>query len=174
MMSFKNLPLIAKILALLLLLAVFSVAATVLSTTKMKSIDGAYSSALSGPVRATIALSRSNRSLVQFNQGVYQSLSATTDADNNAAIATQKTAVETFHKRLADSLQLDPSHADEVNALLKRFDDFVGVTCKSVVDAANASSDAAQNLKISADWNAQCMPISSTLTAIFPRRSTAA
>ncbi|MQT11884.1 methyl-accepting chemotaxis protein [Segnochrobactrum spirostomi] len=163
-MSFKNLPLIAKIVGLLLLLAVFSVAATVLSASKMEAIDGAYSEALSGPVRAAIAFARANRSVVQFSQGVYQSLSATTDAGNNEAIQTQKSAVEVYRKRMNESAALDPVHADEVKSFNQRFTDFLG-TCKSIIDAANSSSDATQNLKISADWNAQCMPISAALVA---------
>ncbi|WP_246161459.1 methyl-accepting chemotaxis protein [Segnochrobactrum spirostomi] len=67
---------------------------------------------------------------------------------------------------MAESAKLDPAHADEAQALTKRFDEFVGgATCKPIIDAANTSSDAQQNLKIAEAWNAKCMPESAALTA---------
>ncbi|MQT13079.1 methyl-accepting chemotaxis protein [Segnochrobactrum spirostomi] len=164
-MSFKNLPLIAKIVLLLLLLAIFSVAGTMLSTTKMKTIDGEYNGALSGEARALVAMARANRYVVEFNLAVYQSLSATSDVDNGAAVAMQKTATDKFHQRLGEVVQLDPRSADEITGMLKRFDDFVGGTCKSVIDRANRSSDAQESVRIAKDWNTQCMPTLAALNA---------
>ncbi|SCW37239.1 methyl-accepting chemotaxis protein [Ancylobacter rudongensis] len=162
-MSFKNMPLIGKISALLLLLAVFSGGAILLAGTKMQAISSAYHDALTGPASAARAMARANRFTVYFNQGVYQSLSATTDEDNEAAVKVQNDAVASFRERMGDVATQDPANAEQVKTLVAKFDSFVGEQCGDVVKRANASTSAGENLKIAAEWNARCMPISMAL-----------
>ena len=159
-MSFKNLPLIGKISALLLLLAAFAAGGVIFAGTRMQAISSEYRGALTGPASAAIALARANRFAVYFNQGVYQSLSALTDADNQAAGKAQKDAVAGFHERMAEAATKDPTIADNVKAMSDRFDRFTGEQCGDIVARANASTSVEENTKMLAEWNTRCMPVS--------------
>ncbi|MBB5753967.1 methyl-accepting chemotaxis protein [Prosthecomicrobium pneumaticum] len=161
---FKNLPLIAKIASLLLLLGVFAAGGVLFAGTKMQTIDHAYGEALEGPSRATLLLARANRFVVQYGQAVYRSLSATDAEANAAAIATQEAAIERFGKMIDAAAERLPEAKQSIEALRGRFQQFVTVNCGDVVQRANASTDAQSNLSIAAEWNASCMPLLETLT----------
>ena len=162
-MSFKNLPLIGKISALLLLLAAFAAGGVFFAGTRMQAISSEYQEALTGPASAAVALARANRFTVYFNQGVYQSLSSLTDEDNEAAIKTQKEAVAGFHDRMTEAATKDPTLTEQVKTLVAKFDSFVGEQCGGIVARANASTSVEENTKTVAEWNARCMPISTAL-----------
>ncbi|MDQ0349223.1 methyl-accepting chemotaxis protein [Ancylobacter vacuolatus] len=162
-MSFKNMPLIGKISALLLLLAVFSAGGILLAGMKMQEISSEYRAALLGPAKATVLMARANRFVVNFNQGVYESLSSLDDESNQAAIKVQKDAVAGFHDRMAEVVTADPEIADQVKQLVGNFDNFVGAQCGDIVARANASTSAAENTKTVAEWNARCMPLSNAV-----------
>ncbi|WP_421700448.1 methyl-accepting chemotaxis protein [Ancylobacter sp.] len=164
-MSFKNLPLIGKISALLLLLAAFAAGGVIFAGTRMQAISSEYQGALTGPASAAVALARANRFTVYFNQGVYQSLSSLTDEDNEAAVNVQKEAVAGFHDRMTEAATKDPSLTEQVKTLVARFDRFTGEQCGDVVARANASTSVEENNKTAAEWNARCMPISTALIA---------
>ncbi|WP_371346732.1 methyl-accepting chemotaxis protein [Ancylobacter sp. IITR112] len=164
-MSFKNLPLIGKISALLLLLAAFAAGGVIFAGTRMQAISAQYHEALIGPASAARALARANRFTVYFNQSVYQSLSSLTEEDNEAAVNSQKEAIAGFHERMADVAAQDPTQAEEVKTLVAKFDRFVGEQCGDVVARANASTSVAENTRTLAEWNARCMPISKALIA---------
>ena len=164
-MSFKNMPLIGKISALLLLLAVFSAGGILLAGIKMQQISSEYRAALLGPAKATVMMARANRFVVNFNQGVYQSLSSLTSEANEAAIKVQKDAVAGFRDRMAEAAAADPEIADDVKKLVGEFDSFVGAQCGDIVARANASTSVEENNKSVAEWNARCMPLSSALVA---------
>ncbi|RTL89237.1 HAMP domain-containing protein [Ancylobacter aquaticus] len=164
-MSFKNMPLIGKISALLLLLAVFSAGGILLAGIKMQQISSEYRAALLGPAKATVMMARANRFVVNFNQGVYQSLSSLTSEANEAAIKVQKDAVAGFRDRMAEAAAADPEIADDVKKLVGEFDSFVGAQCGDIVARANASTSVEENNKSVAEWNARCMPLSSAVVA---------
>lgn len=164
-MSFKNMPLIGKISALLLLLAVFSAGGILLAGIKMQQISSEYRAALLGPAKATVMMARANRFVVNFNQGVYQSLSSLTSEANEAAIKVQKDAVAGFRDRMAEAAAADPEIADDVKKLVGEFDSFVGAQCGDIVARANASTSVEENNKAVAEWNARCMPLSSAVVA---------
>jgi methyl-accepting chemotaxis protein len=164
-MSFKNMPLIGKISALLLLLAVFSAGAIFLAGTKMQTISAEYRAALLGPAKGTLNLARANRFAVNYNQAVYQSLTSLTTESNQAALKAQSDSAAGFKARMADAAEEDPYIAEDVKALAGRFDSFIGAQCGGVVARANASTTTEENATILAEWNERCMPISEALVA---------
>jgi len=89
-MSFKNLPIIGKIVSLLLLLGALSGLAAVYSAQKMQGIDDAYSYMLSHDDRAAIQMARGNRAMVSLLASIYKNTISDTEAEDKKALATQK------------------------------------------------------------------------------------
>jgi hypothetical protein len=65
-----NLKFLPKILLLLGLLALVSLAVTVFSTQRMRLIDDTYGELIDGPGKANLAIARANRNLVYISRSI--------------------------------------------------------------------------------------------------------
>ena len=74
MLKFRDFKILTKILALLGMLALVTLSATVFATGKMRYMDDTYGDMIDGPGRANLAIARANRNLVYVNRSIYRLL----------------------------------------------------------------------------------------------------
>src|SRR5208337_4623253 len=95
-----HLKMLPKILLLVGLLALVSLAGTVFSTQKMRYIDDTYGDLIDGPGKANLAMARANRNLVYVNRSLYRLVTEVTDEGNKQAIKEITDAEDFFYKQI--------------------------------------------------------------------------
>ncbi|WP_049974730.1 hypothetical protein [Azospirillum sp. B4] len=151
MFSFTNFRIVAKILTMLGLLGIFSLAAFGFAAMRMAAIDESYGRLLSGASTASLAVARANRSLVFIERSIYEGMTVTDDAGNAKAVANYRKGVEAYEGFMEQAKTALPSRALEIATLQQEMRALLAPEgiCGQTVDAAIKSSNADENVRIS-------------------------
>jgi methyl-accepting chemotaxis protein len=139
MPKFANVRISIKILILLALLAVVSVAATVFVTGKMRYIDDSYGNLIDGPGKANLALARANRNLVYVNRTMFRLLTETVPTQIAAAVK-ELTDNESFvDRQMKIAIKAMPSEQTDISRLLDRYKSAVTDICAATVKLGSSA-----------------------------------
>ena len=155
-MSFKNIPILWKIVLVLGLLGMVSIGASVFATGQMRSIDDGYSALLEGSAKASISVVRANRSVAWLTRSIYRLISETTADGNAAAVAdidNSRKMIRDFLDKARTALPAKAAQIDEVAKLAQAADDACAATIRTA-----SSQDAAESLKAITPMTAECEP----------------
>ncbi|MBP2158003.1 MULTISPECIES: methyl-accepting chemotaxis protein [Asticcacaulis] len=153
-MSLKNMPMLAKVLALISLMACVSVAAAAFSSWQINEITHDYDEALVGPARANVALSRAGRHAVWTSRSILKLVTAETAQGADAAHSDIGEGQSSFDSEMKLAKELMPHKHAELDALHKTYNDVMTSTCFQTINMAKAQArDAAAD-----HMNAECGP----------------
>ncbi len=122
MLSFRDLRIVNKVLILLSLLGMVSLAATVFATAKMHTIDITYRRLLDKSAQGTINLSRSASRLRTTGMLIYD-LIAEEDVETMKGVVTELDATHDQWKTMSTTARdLLPAHAAEISKLIDQYE----------------------------------------------------
>ena len=116
-MSFKNWPMIWKVVSLLLLLGGVSLAGAYYATSKLLDVDQTYSDLLDHDASAITKLARAVRFVRTYEAGIYRNIVATTDEGNRAAVEMQAEALKGGQEQVAMAIKLLPADASAIESV---------------------------------------------------------
>ncbi|MDR3487726.1 MAG: hypothetical protein P4M05_22860, partial [Bradyrhizobium sp.] len=140
-MSFKNWPLIFKVVSMLLLLGLASFASTIYASVQMSAIDKGYSALLNGQAKATTHLARSGRFLAVTQTSLYHLMVAATEADRKEALSAVEAAKRAFDEQLLLARNAVPIYGDKIDDFSRAYHSAVETTCSPVTRSANGAAD---------------------------------
>ncbi|MBB6249975.1 methyl-accepting chemotaxis protein [Nitrospirillum iridis] len=151
MTAFTNLKITFKILAMLGLLGLVALLATIFAASRMNAIDASYGSLLQGASKASLAVSRANRSLVFLERSIYEGMTVTDDAGNAKADANYKKGVEAYYQFMAAAKAALPGRVAELQSLEDETRALLAPdgVCGQTLAAAVKSASAEENVRIS-------------------------
>jgi methyl-accepting chemotaxis protein len=132
MIKFSDLGLLAKISALVALMAAVTVGGSVYATTQMRRIDNTYSDLLDSYGRANLAVARANRNLVYVGRSLYRMLSETGPAKQDARQEALD-SVTYYQRQIKAAGKALPERSADFNELGKRLDAAMQGGCDDVV-----------------------------------------
>jgi methyl-accepting chemotaxis protein len=156
-MRFKHWPILAKFLALLVLLGGVAVFATVFSTGKMSAINGQYGGLITGPEKAALANARANKGLVSISRDIYRLALTRTPAEVAQANAQLAASKAFFLKNLDLTVAADPVHADAYNGFRAKMQDAMDNVCADAIRYGQ-STDPADIAKATTFMMDRCEP----------------
>jgi methyl-accepting chemotaxis protein len=157
-MSFKNWPMIWKVVSLLMLLSVAGVAGIVYTTHQITVVDALDTAIIDGSATATTNLSRANRHIVAVALGMYRNIVASTDAANAAAAKATRDALASVEAEYVNAKKVYPPIAESVDGNGRLLQEAMNGVCGEVVRRANASTTAEENAKVAALMESSCAP----------------
>ncbi|WP_165498194.1 methyl-accepting chemotaxis protein [Siculibacillus lacustris] len=157
-MSFKNWPMIWKVVSLLLLLATVGLGGAVYSGSQMRAISGSYVALLDGPSQAVLALARAGRLIYQTEVAIYRDAVATSDADNAAAAKAFAEARQGFKDRIAEAMKFAPIQSTAMAAVGRSFESTLDGACGETIRLSRAATDATSVGKAAAAMQSTCAP----------------
>jgi methyl-accepting chemotaxis protein len=156
-MNYKNWPILAKSLSLLVLLGMVCVAATIFATNNMRDIDKRYGTVIAGPEIAILAMARANRGTMGVSRDIYH-LALVTDPDAIAAV--DKVFVESRDKtikRLDEATRAAPEKAAEISVIKADFQTAMTGACAETLSLAH-SADPNDSVKAAQAMIGACDP----------------
>jgi methyl-accepting chemotaxis protein len=138
MPKFADLKILPKILTLVGLLALVSLAAAVFATGKMRYIDDTYGGLLDGPGRANLAIARANRNLVYVNRSIYRLMTELTAERNQEAVTEITDASQFFSKQLKAAIAAMPAKEAEIKQIGAKFDAALSGVCGETMRLGNS------------------------------------
>jgi methyl-accepting chemotaxis protein len=162
MIRFADFKILTKILVVLGMLGSVSIAATIYATGKMRAIDDNYSALLDGDAKAAVALARANQTIMATKSGIYQALTATSDAENNAAEAEIKKSVDGFHVYMSNAAKSAPARSGDIAKIVKDFDASMAEqgVCGQTVKLALMVVTVEENMKVlNENMKPKCLPV---------------
>ncbi len=157
-MSFKNLPLVWKVVTLLALLAVTGAGGAWYASSQMSAIDAAYSALISGPGAAAPSATRVGRFISDVNGALYRNTAASTEEANRAADASRRESENALNKEIDRLRKLVPQYADDVEQVAASFKAVLAGPCSDVVRLANDTTDPNGNAKALVLMTTACEP----------------
>jgi methyl-accepting chemotaxis protein len=133
------LQILPKILLLLSLLALVSLAGTVFSTQKMRVIDDTYSDLIDGSGKANLAIARANRNLVYVARSVYRLITEESDASLQQAQKEIADSSEFFHKQVKIAMSAMPAKAMEIEQIATAFDAAMDKSCAETLSLGKSA-----------------------------------
>jgi methyl-accepting chemotaxis protein len=149
---------ILKILSLIGLLAITSLAGNYYSTSQFAVIDDLDTAIINGPASATTNIARANRFMMAVQSAIYRNIVETSDEGNRAATKEQTDAVAGFDEQLADARKRMPSVADRIDALGADFQAAMTGPCAETLRIANDSTIQDGNTKAAVEMEKACKP----------------
>jgi methyl-accepting chemotaxis protein len=136
----KNMPMLAKVLALLSLMAVVSVAAAGFASWQITAITDDYDAALVGPARANVALSRAGHHAVAMSRAILGQVTAD-DADSSATAEKEAgVSQSSFDAEMNLAIKLMPERQKEFTDLQGAYKSVLGSTCQETIRIAKTGS----------------------------------
>ncbi|MDR3436029.1 methyl-accepting chemotaxis protein, partial [Telmatospirillum sp.] len=157
-MSYKNWPIIWKVVSLLLLLGAVSLGGAYYATLQFSVIDDINEVIIVGPAAAATNNARAGRFVMAAQSAIYQNIVATTEEGNRAATRDREAAIAGFDEQMAIERKAVPSHADKIDAITRQFRSALTGACGDVIRVANESTTAEGNAKAAALMEKDCKP----------------
>lgn len=154
---YNNLRMIGKVLLLLAMLGLVSIAAVIFATSKMKAIDSRYSEIMAGPSKSLISVARSNQQVLTVSASLYANATAVTEEGNAAAGRERETAITRYNELMDDAKAKNPQSAEKLEEFKQKFHRILEEACAQSVRLAS-STDSAANAQAAAEMNATCNP----------------
>ena len=134
----KNVPIVGKVFAVVALLALFCVGATVLATGKMRTINASYSDLVQHHGTANVALAQASRALAGIQVAISDLIMAKGE-DPKAKAAEVLAAQRSEFLSLIEASKADlPSHADAFDALGQKGIAAADKSCADTIEAAKS------------------------------------
>ncbi|MDV6330942.1 methyl-accepting chemotaxis protein [Asticcacaulis sp. 201] len=163
-MNYKNWPILAKSLSLLVALGMVSIAATVFATNNMRNIDTRYSAVLTGPEVAILNAARANRGVIAVSRDIFR-LALVTDPQAIAeADKTFSASRDLTLGKLDAAAKAAPQEADQVAAIKHDFETALSGACAETLRLAH-STDPNDSVKAARGMLDICEPALSRVSA---------
>ena len=156
-MSFKNLPLVWKVIGLLVLLAATGLAGGGYATGRLSASDAAYTALTDGPGKAMPRIARAGRHLIEVLAEIYRAAASTGEAEIHAAKSARAEALASFHAEMGEARKLSPRFADRIIGADASLDRALDGRCAETLRYAD-STDPADTAKAVAAMAAACQP----------------
>lgn len=153
----RNLPILVKFMIIMGICTAFCLSVAVYTAHKMRSIDVAYSGLIDEEVTAAIATARANRNFQSIRAAIGELLMATDQTVLDRAKSEFEGAVSLFTSQMDTAISSLP---DQKNLLEIKTEGLriANLACKEVIEAALATTDAAENQKIQKQFLTGCQP----------------
>jgi methyl-accepting chemotaxis protein len=138
MRRFGDLKILTKLLTLMGLLALVSLAATVFTTREMRYIDDTYGDLIDGPGKANLAIARANRDLVYVDRSIYRLLTEVTEDGNTQAIKEITDTKGFFDGQIKAAVRGMPDKGDQIKRLADRFGSALSGVCAETITLGNS------------------------------------
>jgi methyl-accepting chemotaxis protein len=139
MQKLLGLKILPKLLMLMSLLALVSLAATVFATGKMRYIDDTYGDLIDGPGRANLAIARANRNLVYVNRSIYRLITEVTEDRRQSATKEINDSSEYFNKQIKTAVTAMPLKAAEITQIGAKVTLTLNGVCAETISLANST-----------------------------------
>jgi len=140
--SFKNMPMLGKILSLLGLLAAVVVAAVFFTTSRMSAISADYGRVISGPGVASVDMERASKNILRVEAAFYKLVSSSDSQDIANANSELKEAQSSFSKETNEALKALPSEAKRIAGIQASYNAAIDETCAETRQLAERGDDA--------------------------------
>uniref|UniRef100_Q07VM7 Methyl-accepting chemotaxis sensory transducer n=1 Tax=Rhodopseudomonas palustris (strain BisA53) TaxID=316055 RepID=Q07VM7_RHOP5 len=154
----NNIKITSKILLIVALLAVVTLASVFYATSKMRAMDDANTDMVSRVDKSTTLAARASRRAENYMSSAFQLLAETTDAGNAKILAQAVESREAYNKAMATVLKDMPEQASSIEPTIAQFTTAFAA-CRPIMEAAAKTTDAADNLIVSARLKAECVPV---------------
>ena len=154
----NNIKIVFKISLIVALLAMVTIASTFYSTGKMRAMDDANSDIVNRIDKSTTLAARASRRAENYMSSAFQLLAETTDAGNAKILAQAVESREAYTKAMATVLKDMPEQASSIEPTIAQFTTAFAV-CRPIMEAAAKTTEAADNLIVSARLKAECVPV---------------
>ncbi len=141
-MSFKNMPMLGKALAMLLSLAVVVIAAVAFTTTKMALIGADYSAVIAGPGVASVDMERASRQIERSETAFYKLAVAMNPQDREKAEDDLKKAQAAFTQETGEAIKALPSETRRISDMQASYVAAIDDACAPTRELADADNDA--------------------------------
>ena len=141
-MSFKNMPMLGKALAMLLSLAVVVIAAVAFTTTKMALIGADYSAVISGPGVASVDMERASRQIERSETAFYKLAVSMSPQDRAKAEDDLKKAQTAFTQETGEAIKALPSETQRISNMQASYVAAIDEACAPTRELADADNDA--------------------------------
>ena len=141
-MSFKNMPMLGKALAMLLSLAVVVIAAVAFTTTKMALIGADYSAVIAGPGVASVDMERASRQIERSKTAFYKLVTAMTPQDRTKAEDDLKKAQAAFTQETGEAIRALPTETKRISDMQASYVAAIDEACAPTRELADADNDA--------------------------------
>ena len=141
-MSFKNMPMLGKILSLLGLLSLVVVAAVFFTTSRMSAISADYGRVISGPGTAAVDMERASKNIQRVQTAFYKLVSFNDPQDIADATSELKLAQSSFSKETNEALKALPSEAKRIQGIQASYNAAIDETCAETRRLAESGDDA--------------------------------
>jgi methyl-accepting chemotaxis protein len=131
---------LAKVLALLSMMAVVSIAAAGFASWQITSITNDYDAALVGPARANVALSRAGHHAVAMSRAILGQVTADNAATSSSAEQDAGVSQGSFDSEMATAMKLMPERQKELADLQKAYKGILTSTCQETITIAKAGN----------------------------------
>ncbi|MEP9377616.1 HAMP domain-containing methyl-accepting chemotaxis protein [Aquabacter sp. CN5-332] len=157
-MSFKNWPILVKVLSLSALLLVSSAVGLFFMATKAYEVQNEFTDLIERDAMAAIALSQSSRALVYTSRSIYESLTAVTTIDNKTAVQHQAMGLKTFKEQMDIAKKALPERVAEFGSIQDQFLATVDNVCKETIVLATTGTSTEENDRGTRLMNNTCDP----------------
>ncbi|MBB4199593.1 hypothetical protein CCR94_14845 [Rhodoblastus sphagnicola] len=152
-----RLKILPKILLLLSMLALVSLAGTVFSTQKMRLIDDTYGDLIDGSGKANLAIARANRNLVHVDRSIYRLIAEESEDGIQQAVTEIADSSAFFHKQVKAAMSGMPAKAAEIEQIATLFDAAMQKSCADTLALAK-SAETANKKAATAAMRDRCDP----------------
>jgi len=140
--SFKNMPMLGKALAMLLSLAVVVIAAVAFTTTKMALIGADYSAVIAGPGVASVDMERASRQIERSETAFYKLAVALNPRDRAKAEDDLKRAQAAFTQETGEAMKALPTETKRISDMQASYVAAIDEACAPTRELADADNDA--------------------------------
>jgi methyl-accepting chemotaxis protein len=136
----KNMPMLAKVLALLSLMALVSIAAAGFASWQITSITDDYDAALVGPARANVALSRAGHHAVAMSRAILGQVTADNAETSSSAEQEAGVSQSSFDSEMNLAIKLMPERRKEFSDLQQAYKAVLSSTCQETIRIAKSGA----------------------------------
>ncbi|PPQ40036.1 HAMP domain-containing protein [Rhodoblastus acidophilus] len=157
-MSYRNLPIVWKVVILLVALGCTSLGGAYYATSQFSAIDAADTAIIDGPATATVYSARSVRFIALAQSAIYQAILATGEDSGGASIRERESALRGFDEQIAAERKLAPSLADQFDAASRQFHGALSGPCAETIRIADQDNSAEGVVRATALMETSCKP----------------
>jgi methyl-accepting chemotaxis protein len=152
----KNIPIVGKFAAILVVFGGFSLISVAYATHEMGAIGGDYSHVMNGPLGAAYYITRGNRAFEDARASMAELLLNPTAATRQALLANIAYDGPAFKLQMDDAMVDDPSDAPEIQNIFSRAQQLLGGDCATAIALDAAAVTAADALHAQSNFLNSC------------------
>ncbi len=157
-MSYKNWPIVWKVVSLLLILGIISLGGAYYATMQFAVINGINTAVIEGPAAAVANGARGGRFVIAAQSAIYQGIVATTEEGRRTADREREDAVRGFDEQTAIGSRLVPTFADRLADGARRFHAALSGPCGEPARLARETGTADDRARAAVSMEKACKP----------------